>query len=230
MKKAIYVTARELVRHSFREQLKASAPQEVILWSEEGGATGFAQFCREMMRDEHRAVLAELRTMGIATASGGHVASALLPRGLFDVYPYWFRMDEQGVRVTDANFCASSREAMAYISWRAGQLLAQLPSVGHRYYFLPDEPRDAVCHCPACRHLSAAQQRMIYAEAVLEGLRAKDQAAEVAYPVYEEDECLPRDWRAGIFLIGTDSALRRHGARLLSVHPAEHMTATDSVM
>ena len=229
MKKGIYATPMQLLELS-EERLKKNGTEEVILWPEGESTAAFEHFCREIARDKYQAALAKLRATGISVAFGGYTASSFLPRSFFDVHPYWFRMDELGVRVTDANFCASSKEAMSYISWRAGQMRTLFPTLGHRCYFLQDEPRRAICHCPACRHLTAEQQRMVYAVAVLEGLQARDGAAEVAYPVYEEDECFPKNWHVGIFPIGTEAALHRHGARLIRILSTERMTTTDAAM
>ena len=84
---------------------------------------------RVMIEDEflpeRRVLYARARELGMDIEYEMHALSYLLPRRMFDVHPDWFRMNEQGARVADFNFCPSNRDALEYISGRAA-LLAQV--------------------------------------------------------------------------------------------------------
>ena len=75
---------------------------------------------RAMIEDEflpeRRALYARARELGMDIEYEMHALSYLLPRRMFDVHPDWFRMNEQGARVADFNFCPSNRDALEYIS------------------------------------------------------------------------------------------------------------------
>ena len=84
---------------------------------------------RAMIEDEflpeRRVLYARARELGMDIEYEMHALSYLLPRRMFNVHPDWFRMNEQGARVADFNFCPSNRDALEYISGRAA-LLAQV--------------------------------------------------------------------------------------------------------
>lgn len=230
MKKGICITPKEM-EEGLIQRLQTKGVTLVILQPdvEEGSALGLEYLCRDMKFGRYHQLMQELKRSGVDVEFGAHTASFFLPRAFFSIYPYWFRMNERGKRVTDANFCPSAREAADYIAWRAGATGAILRSTTHRYHFLPDEDVGAICHCPACRHLTPAEQRMIYARAVLRGLRERDPKAEVCYPVFEDDTTLPRQREEGIFLSCTAKALKKHGDALHARFQPEreHVTETD---
>lgn len=230
MKKGICITPKEM-GEGLTERLRAEGITLVILRpeAEEGSVLGLEWLCRDVKFGRYHQPMLELKNAGVEVEYGAHTASSFLPRAFFGVHPYWFRMNERGERTADANFCPSAREAMEYISWRAGSVGATLRSTDHRYHFLPDADAEAICHCPACRHLTPAEQRMIYARSVLRGLREKDPKAEVCYPVFEDDTTLPRQREEGIFLSCTAKALKKHGDALLARFQPErvHVTGTD---
>ena len=53
---------------------------------------------------------------------------------MFSDHPDWFWVDESGERVADANMCASSAEALAYVGERGVELSRMLTPTTGRYY------------------------------------------------------------------------------------------------
>lgn len=98
-------------------------PQELdenwIHWMEEGGINVLGlhpvggqsadQSLRDMIEDEFlpekQALYQLAHSKGIQREYEMHALSHLLPRRLFSGHPEWFRMNDQGNRVPDFNFC-----------------------------------------------------------------------------------------------------------------------------
>ena len=104
----------------------------------------------KMKTPEMQRLLKKAEDMGIAMEYEMHAMSWLVPRSLFADHPDWFRVNENGERTPDLNICASSPEALAYLSERAEYLARQLPSTSHRYYFWLDDAGASACHCDVC--------------------------------------------------------------------------------
>ena len=51
-----------------------------------------------------------------------HMMSFLLPRNLFNTHPEYFRMNEQGVRIDDANGCPSNKDALEIVYQKAQEI------------------------------------------------------------------------------------------------------------
>lgn len=227
MKKGICITPKDM-SEGLAERLQAEGITLAVLWpeTEKGSVLGLECLTRDVKFGRYHQQMLELRENGIDVEYGAYAASSFLPRAFFGVYPYWFRMNEAGVRVPDANFCPSAGGATDYIAWRAGTVGSILRSTTHRYHFLPDEGAGALCHCPACRHLAPAEQRMIYIRAVLRGLREKDAEAKVCYPVWQEDVALPKWREEGVFLFCTDEVLEAREATLFPMFTRSETTVT----
>ncbi len=133
---------------------------------------------------EKQALYAQARAMGLEIEYEMHVLSYLLPRRLFERHPDWFRMNEQGERVNDFNFCVSNPQALEYVARRA-QLLAQIfrPTTD-RYYFWLDDVAGYKCHCPKCRALSASDQQLIAVNAMQRSIRQINPKSKLAYIAY----------------------------------------------
>lgn len=74
----------------------------------------------------YRALIDYACDAGLSMEYSLHAGSYLLPRGLFDEHPDWFRMDGEGKRVREVNFCPSNPEALAYFVDRAVELAQML--------------------------------------------------------------------------------------------------------
>jgi hypothetical protein len=113
-----------------------------------------------------------------------HAASYLLPRELFDTHPEYFRVDVNGERTTNANFCVSNKEALDFVSNRAAELAEALYASSDKFYFWLDDGKDLHCHCEKCRELSSSDQQLILMNRILEELRKEDPEATLAYLAY----------------------------------------------
>ena len=180
--------------------IQAASEQQidaVILHPAGGGQAdqSFERFLSLMGRPGFRSSVSKLRAEGIRLETAAHVVSWMLPRTLFNAHPEWFRMNEAGERTADWNLCPSCGAAMARLSDRAETLVGAIPADGHRYHLWPDDAAGAVCHCPRCAGLSAADQALMIAHAILAGLRRKDPKARLSYLAYhdsmEQPELIP---------------------------------------
>jgi len=112
----------------------------------------------------------ECAKLGIEVEHETHAMSDLLPRSLFKKDPSMFRMNEEGQRVAEYNFCAHSRAAIATISGNAVKYARVLKPTTGRYFFWIDDARP-MCRCPKCRPYSDSDQALILENAVVKALR-----------------------------------------------------------
>ena len=140
--------------------------------------------------------------MGLEIEYEFHAASYLLPRSLYDTHPEYFRMDSQGRRTPDYNFCPSSEQAMKIYADRAFELAKSLYKSRPYYYFWMDDKKDSFCQCPRCRKLSPSDQQLMVQNRVIRRLSGEMPEAKLAYLAYFE--CVtPPKWvkpENGIFL------------------------------
>ena len=131
-----------------------------------------------------------------------HAASYLLDRSLFTANPEYFRMDENGNRTPDVNFCVSNEAALKRVAERAVELAEALYRGGHDFYFWLDDVAGKKCYCEKCRNLSHSDQQMIYLNAVIGALKARFPDARVPYLAYFNTVELPESVKPekGIFL------------------------------
>lgn len=140
--------------------------------------------------------------MGIEIEFEMHVLSYLLPRRLFDVHPEWFRMNTEGERVADFNFCVSNEEALAYVADRAALLAQILRPTTDKYYFWLDDVQGYRCNCEKCRELSPSDLQLTCVNAMLEGVRKINPKAKMAYIAYQDAMQVPQKVKPvpGVFL------------------------------
>ena len=144
----------------------------------------------------------EAAKRGITLEYEAHAAGWLLPRSLFSFVPEWFRMDENGERKPDFNFCCSNPEALSYVSERT-RLLAKLLDTGvERYYFWLDDVSGASCHCPLCQKLSPSDQQLRIVNAMLLGLKKDNPNAKLSFIAYNDTLDVPMQTQPldGVFL------------------------------
>ena len=153
-------------------------------------------------QEENRRFLAELRSMGVQIEWEVHALSWLLPRGLFEKHPDFFRMNEEGQRTADHNLCCGSEGALETLRQNAAKLARLLPSDTHRYHFWLDDVSSSRCCCPHCRDMRAADQALTVYNAILEGLRREDPLAKQCYLAYHDTNAVPEAVRPveGIYL------------------------------
>ena len=131
-----------------------------------------------------RALVDRAEGAGLSVEYEMHAARYLLPADAFAAHPEWFRMNAQGERTADYNFCASNPEALAFASQRLRRAARILAPASHRYFFWLDDAKDSVCHCEKCRALSASDQQLRILNAFLKALREVDSEAKLAYLAY----------------------------------------------
>ena len=113
-----------------------------------------------------------------------HAASYLLPRELFESHPEYFRMEKNGERTINSNFCVSNKEALDLVSKRAAELADTLYASSDKFYFWLDDGKDLHCHCDKCRELSPSDQQLIALNSMLEAIKEKRPDAKLAYLAY----------------------------------------------
>ena len=133
---------------------------------------------------EYRALLDKAADAGLKIAYEFHAAAYLLPRNLFDTHPEYFRVDAEGKRVRDWNFCVSNPEALEIVASRAAEVADRLYRSGNAYYFWLDDGRDLACHCPKCCTYPASDQQLIVLNAILKKIRETKPSAKLAFLAY----------------------------------------------
>ena len=141
-----------------------------------------------------------LEQAGVMVEYELHAGEWLLPRELFGEHPEYFRMNQDGVRTNDVNFCPASREALDIVADRAEKLANILRQKSHRYYLWLDDVDNGSCYCEHCRNLSSADQYILILEAILRGLRRYDPEAMLAFLAYGTVLTVPSRVPEGIFL------------------------------
>lgn len=151
---------------------------------------------------EFRNLIDEACDKGLQIEYEMHAARYFLPKHEFETHPEWFRMNENGERTPDLNFCVTNGEAMDYVAKRAAETAKGLYRSSHRYFFWLDDAQDAFCHCPECAKYSASDQQMLVMNRMLAELRKFDPEAELAYLAYYSTLTPPTQIKPdeGIFL------------------------------
>ena len=155
-----------------------------------------------MKQPEYRDLLDYAMQRGLKIEYELHAASYLLPRDWFEDHPEYFRMNKDGRRVNDSNFCVSNPEALSIFAKRAAELALSLYGSGHDYYFWMDDGHDTSCNCPHCRKLSPSDQQLLVLNAVLKEIRTHIPDARVSYLAYQDTIVPPQSVKAedGVFL------------------------------
>ncbi len=114
---------------------------------------------------------------------GGHILPTFVPRTLFEQHPEYFRMNQEGVRTADHNFCPSSG-ALTVLKDNAARFFQELPEITYFHLWADDLMEGGWCHCPQCQDLTSQDQNMVAMNAVAEvlaGVNAKASLAMLAY-------------------------------------------------
>jgi hypothetical protein len=143
-----------------------------------------SKMIEEQKRDEVKALFDLAVADGLNIEYELHAASYLLPRELFESHPEYFRVDANGERTPNSNFCVSNKEALDFVSKRAAELADTLYMSSDKFYFWLDDGKDLHCHCEKCRELSPSDQQLLALNSMLAAMKEKRPNAKLAYLAY----------------------------------------------
>lgn len=141
-------------------------------------------FSKSLEKPEVQRFIYDLKSSGCNIQLECHALSWLLPRGLYQKYPHWFRENEKGERTADFNMCPSCEDALEYLSDRTRFLASLIPWNGKYYHLWIDDVASAPCRCEKCARLSPSDQAMIIYNTMLKGLKSHRGDARLAYLAY----------------------------------------------
>lgn len=163
------------------------------------GGTNAHVYLQNMLEDLRsdgvRSLLDEAKKRGLAIEYELHAASFLLPRELFSEHPEYFRVDADGKRTPEFNFCVSNPQALKIASRRAAELTQSLYLSSNKFYLWLDDGKELHCHCPKCREFSSSDQQMIALNAMLEEIKNVRPDAKLAYLAYCTTTDVPKKVR-----------------------------------
>ena len=152
------------------------------------GGTLAHKYIYEMLDEQKKDEVKELYDLaageGLSIEYELHAASYLLPRELFESHPEYFRVDADGNRTPESNFCVSDPDAMNIVTQRAAELAEKLYNSSDKFYFWLDDGKNLHCHCEKCREFSPSDQQMIALNAMLEEIKKVRPNAKLAYLAY----------------------------------------------
>lgn len=144
-----------------------------------------------MKTEKFRALIDRAKERGLAVEYEFHAAGYLLPRELFSSHPEYFRVDAQGKRTNDWNFCVSNEDALSIFAKRGAELALSLYGSEPNFYFWMDDRKDTHCMCDKCRSLSPSDQQLIAVNAMAREIKKYIPNAKVAYLAYMDSVVLP---------------------------------------
>ena len=153
----------------------------------EGGGDApktLARLLELLKTPEYRALIDYARSRGLGIEYECHAAGYLMDKSLFDSHPEYFRMNSDGERTPDWNFCVSNPDALSLFAKRAAELALALYGSGKDFYFWMDDGRGIHCNCPKCRALSPSDQQYIALRAAIGEIRRHIPDARMAYLAY----------------------------------------------
>ena len=160
----------------------------------EGGETAYKSLAEmiELLKTENmRSLLNYAKQQGLEIEYELHAMGYLMPKNLFDTHPEYFRVDKNGNRNNDKNFCVSNKNALNIVCENAVKLALNLYGSNDNFYFWIDDGNDIFCHCEKCKKISASNQALITINAMLNAIRKVKPKAKVAYLAYGDTLLLP---------------------------------------
>ena len=147
------------------------------------GLNCFSIYNADLSSDVWKSYTGECERNGIDIEFEEHMLGWLLPREEYELHPEYFRMNDKGIRVSDANGCPSNQDALDIIRERAKIIGEKYRSTNNKYYCWLDDTGD-ICHCPDCKDLNPADQALLFENVIIEGLRAVNPDATLAHLAY----------------------------------------------
>jgi hypothetical protein len=133
--------------------------------------------------DAGQRFLAASKRLGLEVEYELHAMKELLPRRLYDRSLEFFRMDEHGRRLPDANLCVHSQAALEIAAENSIRIAGVLRPTTGRYFYWGDDGKPW-CRCPKCRELSDSDQATLLENRLLKALRGHDPRASLAHLAY----------------------------------------------
>jgi len=127
--------------------------------------------------------LEKCKNLGIEIEYEMHAMSHLLPRDLFHKNPEMFRLDENGNRVKESNFCLQSKEAFDIIAENTIRIAKEMCPSTSRYFLWADDGTPW-CKCDKCKELSESDQSMLVDNFILKTLKTIDKNASLSHLSY----------------------------------------------
>ena len=130
-----------------------------------------------------------------------HSIGYLMPRALYSTHPEYFRMNKNGERTSDYNFCVSNSKAMEIVCNNAVALAKSLYNSSQNFYFWVDDGWDVFCSCEQCKNISPSDQALMITNAISSAVRKEIPSARFAYLAYMDTMSLPTIKKEdGVFL------------------------------
>lgn len=152
------------------------------------GGKAAAEYLKKLVErsktSEYRKLIDYAHSRGLEVEYELHAASFLLPRENFTKNPAYYRMNADGERTSDWNFCVTNDEALELVAKNATDLALSLYGSSHTFSFWMDDGHGIHCHCPNCRHLSPSDQSLIVVNRVLREIKKHLPDAKMAYLAY----------------------------------------------
>ena len=151
---------------------------------------------------DFRLLIDYAKGLGLKIEYEFHAMGYLLPRELFPLHPEYFRMNDEGERTPDSNFCVSNADAMKIVKQNAKNLAEALYGSTDNFYFWADDLRGATCQCEKCRKLTPSDKNLIIMNEMLSAVREAIPSAKMAYLAYQDTLDAPTNIAPadGIFL------------------------------
>ena len=121
---------------------------------------------------------------------GGHIMPSFVPRDLFEEHPEYFRMNGEGERVRDKNFCPNSGALDVLRENTRGHFEA-LPEITYFHIWADDLAGGGWCHCPKCAGQRPADQNIIAMNAMAGVLAQVNPKAYLAFLAYHDTGEVP---------------------------------------
>ena len=194
----------EELNETWIERAKAISLDRLTLhpWGGKNAHLSLERMLCDLETQKMRSLIDKLCDLGIEIGYEFHAGSYLLPRELFDTHPEYFRMDENGKRVQNLNFCFSNDDALKIVAKNAKKLANRLYRSSDTFYFWLDDAKDMGCKCPKCSQTSISDHQLNVMNTILAALREDRPNARLCYLAYYETMALPSSIKAsdGIFL------------------------------
>lgn len=187
MKKALLIHPEELSRDWVDNVKRVGC--NVLALHPAGGEQAhlfLEQMLENMEKQKFKDLIDYATGLGIEIEYEMHAARYFLSDSLFLEHPEYFRLNGEGKRVADFNFCVSNEEALGYVAEKALELAKRLYKSSHNFYFWLDDVRESGCRCKKCREFSPSEQQLIVMNRIIERLREEIPDARLAYLAYHD--------------------------------------------